>query len=147
MTNLLRDIRDHLQTSEDINEAFGDRIFPDVVPQKTAYPYINLSDVSGSVPYSLAGEVGTHESIITVDVWTDGTGRRAAAERLGELVRNMLSGYRGQLGESGQMCYGCTLQRPLQILASDPLPGSDQHRRRASMDFSIHHPAAVPTFT
>lgn len=146
MTNLLRDIRDHLITDSDIVTAFGGRIYPDVVPQGTAYPYINLSDVSSSPEYDLDGEVGTHISIVTVDVWTDGTGRRAAAERLGDLVRNMLSGFKGQFGDSGQWCSGCEMQRN-NILASDPLPGSDEHRRRVSMDFQITHSASVPTFT
>lgn len=145
MTNLLKDIRDHLQTSDDINEAFGDRIFPDVVPQKTAYPYINLSDVSGSPEYDLSGEIGTHTSIVTVDAWTDGTGRRAAAERFRDMILNMLSGYKGQLGE-GVWCNGCIAQR-VNILASDPKGGSDEHRRRASIDFQIIHTAAVPTFS
>lgn len=146
MTNLLRDIRDHLQTDSDVSDAFGDRMYPDVVPQGTAYPYINLSSISNSPEYDLDGEIGTHVSIVTVDVWTNGTGRRAAAERLGDLVRNMLSGFKGQLGTEGQWVNGCAMIRN-NILAGDPLPGSDEHRRRVSMDFQITHTAAVPTFS
>ena len=146
MTYLLKDIRDHLQTSDDIDDAFADRIFADSVPQGTSYPFINLSDVSNSPEEDLAGEVGTHESIITVDVWTDGTGGPQTAREYGEMVRNMLSGYKGQLG-TGVWCNGAHLIRN-QVLASDPAqPGGDTHRRRVSQDYRIFHSADVPTFT
>jgi hypothetical protein len=145
VTYLLKDIRDHLQESADINDAFADRIYPEVVPQGVAYPFINLSELSNSPEESLGGEIGTHETIITVDAWTDGSGGSAAAKRYGEMIRNMLSGYKGRLGE-GVWCNGAHLIRN-QVLASDPAqPGSDVHRRRVSQDYRIFHSADVPSF-
>jgi hypothetical protein len=144
MTFLSKDVRDYLAAGVEIANAFGERIFPDGMPQGAAYPAIVISDLSNSPEYSLAGEVGTHTSVITIDCWTDGKGGRERVNRLGEMVRNRLSGYRGALGD-GVYCNGARMIRN-NSLAAEPLPGSDQHRRRASMDFEIIHTAAVPDF-
>lgn len=144
MTFLTKDIRDHLADSVEIANAVGDRIYPDGMPQGSEYPAIVISDLSSTPEYDLGGEVGTHTSVVTVDCWTDGKGGRERVNQLGEMVRNRLSGYRGQLGD-GAFCSGAMLIRN-NTVAAEPLPGSDQHRRRASMDFSIVHTAAVPDF-
>jgi hypothetical protein len=93
---------------------------------------------------ALKGEVGTHTSIIQIDVWTDGTGGKSKANELGELVRNRLNGYKGQFGTG---VYGTARMIRNDSLASQPFDGSDNHRRRVSMDFKIIHSADVPTFT
>lgn len=146
MTYLLKDIRDHLLGSEAIADEIADRVFPDAAEQGTEFPYFVLSEVSNTPEEGLQGEVGTHETLVDIDIWTDGTGRHAKAKELSELVRNRLSGYRGQLGE-GEFCNGCHLMRG-NITTNEPTsPGSDKRRRRVNMGFRILHTADVPSFT
>jgi hypothetical protein len=104
-----------------------------------------INDLSNTPEYYLGGEVGSHESVIQIDVWTNGDGGRARANELGELVRNRLSGYRGALG-SGVFCNMCEMIRN-NTVAADPADGSNVHRRRNSMDFRIRHTADVPTYS
>ena len=153
MTFLAKDIRDQLIASTAIADAFSDRVYGEVMPQderdsggvrKLLYPCLIINDVSAEPEMYLGGEAGVHMSVIQIDVWTDGTGGKSKANELGELVRNRLSGYRGQFGTG---CYGtCRLIRN-NSLAAPPVDGSDVHRRRVSMDFEIIHSADVPTFT
>jgi hypothetical protein len=146
MTFILKDIRDRLETSTNIANEFGERIYADTAPQNAVYPFILLSDLSAQPEYYLEGEVGTHTSQIQVDVWTDGTGGKQKANELGELVRNRLSGYRGTIGgEEG--AYGTIRMIRNDSTAPPPLEGSSEHRRRVSMDFEIIHSADVPTLT
>ncbi len=144
MTFVAKDIRDHLAGSAAILDVFSDRMYPDTAPQGVQHPWINISDLSAEPEYSLEGEVGTHTTVIQVDVWTDGKGKRAEAQRLRELIRNRLSGYRGQFGEG---CYGTSRLIRDNVVTSPPVNGSDTHRYRVSMDFEIIHSADVPDFT
>ena len=146
MTYLSKDVADHLKLSAAIVDAFSDRIYPEIIPQekRDAACAIVINDLSNDPEYSLAGEVGTHTSVIQVDVWTDGKGGRGRANELGELVRNRLSGYRGTFGTG---VYGTSHMIRNNTVAAPPLDGSDIHRRRVSMDFEIIHTASVPTLT
>lgn len=153
MTFLVKDIRDQLTASTAILDAFSDRIFPDSIPQelrdsegnrRTLYPAIVIGEISAQPEYDLGGESGVHTTQLQLDVYTDGTGGRPKANELSELVRNRLSGYRGQFGTG---CSGtCRLIRvPTTIEA--PTDASDNKRYRVSMDFEIIHTAAVPDLT
>ena len=153
MTFLAKDIRDHLAGSVAILNGFSDRMYGEFAPQeerdsggdrRLLYPCIVISDVSAEPEYSLRGEVGTHKSIIQLDVWTDGTGGKQRANELGELVRNRMSGYRGQFGTG---CYGTSHMVRCNSLASPPTEASDRYRRRVSMDFEIVHTADVPSLS
>lgn len=144
MTYLLKDIRDHLAGSAAVVDAVSNRIFDEVVPQGVQYPLINLSDLSAEPEMGLGGEVGVHKTQVQVDVWTDGTKGKAECNRIAELVRNRMNGYRGTFGTG---CYGVSRMVRSNALAAPPIDGSDTHRRRYSMDFEITHTAAVPTLT
>ena len=143
MTYLTKDVADQLLASAAIVDVVSDRVYPDRVPQGVAYPAIVISDLSNDPEYILTGEAGVHTSIVSIDGWTDGRGGRASINDLSELIRNRLSGYSGTLG-TGVTAHSCRMIRN-NTLAADPLQGSDQHRRRASLDFEIIHSAAVPT--
>jgi hypothetical protein len=147
MTFLTKDIADHLKGSTNILDAFSADIYPEVIPQERKSEWqqaIVLSDLSNDPEYGLAGEPGTHTSIVTVDIWTDGKGGKARANELGELVRNRLSGYRGTFGTG---VYGTSRMIRNNSTAAEPIDGGSTHRRRVSMDFEIIHTADVPTFT
>lgn len=144
MTFLAKDIRDHLAGSDNIANEFSNRMFPDVAPQGVEHPWINISDLTNEPEYYLGGEAGLHTTVIQVDVWTDGSGKRAEANRLGELVRNRLNGYRGQFGAG---CTGTARMIRNNTVTAPPVNGSDQHRWRVSMDFEVIHTADVPDFT
>lgn len=147
MTYLTKDIADHLKGSTAINDAFGVHFYPDGIPQGIAWEQaIVISDLSNDPEYDLDGEVGTHTSVIQVDVWTDGKGAkpRERINTLSELVRSRLSGYRGQFGTG---VYGTARMIRNNTVAAPPTDGSDTYRRRASMDFEIIHTADVPSLT
>lgn len=145
MTFLVKDIADQLLASTAIVNAFSNRVFPEVIPQgSNQYPAIVLNDISNAPEYYLGGESGMHTSTVQVDVWTDGTGGKQKANELGELVRNRLSGYRGQFGTG---VYGTARMISNNSNAAAPVDASDNHRRRVSMDFEFIHSAAVPDFT
>lgn len=152
MTYLVKDIRDQLAASAAIQNAFSDRIFPEVIPQelrdannnrRSPFPCLVINEISAEPAYSLRGEVGTHTAQIQIDVWTDGTGGKQRAVELGELVRNRLNGYRGTIGTG---CYGTIRMIRNDPTFAPPVDGSDLHRRRVSQDYEVIHSADVPTF-
>lgn len=145
MTFLTEDIRDHLAGSIEVHDAFGEHIYDTRIPQKVAYTSaLVITIVSQQPEYYLGGEVGTHISQVQIDIWSDGKRSAAGANLLAELVRNRLSGYRGELGE-GCFCNHARIIR-YDSTAPEPVDGSNVHRRRVSMDFEIIHTADVPTF-
>lgn len=147
MTFLTKDIRDHLAGSTAIVNVVSDRMYAESVPQgkgELDYPCIVINDVSSDPEMYLGGEAGVHTTVIQIDAWTDGSGGKAAINTLSELIRNRLNGYRGQFGTG---CSGTARMIRNNSVAAPPVDGSDQHRRRASLDFEIIHTADVPTFT
>lgn len=153
MTFLLKDIADHLGGSQNIVDAVENRIFPDVIPQEvrdsggsrmTLYPCLVLQAVSATPEYYLGGEASYHQAVIQVDVFTDGRRGTKHANELAELVRNRLSGYRGQFGTG---CRGTARLVRCNAVPVEPADGSDTHIRRTSMDFEINHTAATPSLT
>jgi len=145
VTFIDKDIADHLKGSIAIADAFGPHIYPEVVPQGLKpEQFILINIVSAQPEYALSGEVGTHTTIVQVDVWTDGRGGRTRANELGELVRNRLSGYRGQFGSGA---FGTAEQIRLDSVAQTPGDGSGNFPRRVSIDYKVTHAAAVPTLT
>jgi hypothetical protein len=147
VTFIEKDIRDHLAASTNIYDAFSDRIYPDVIPQdkRDFECAIVINDLSKTPEYSLIGEVGTHTTVVQINVWTDGSGGKARANELAELVRNRLNGYRGTFGTGS---YGTArFIGGGGSTAAPPADGSDMHRRRVSMDFEVIHTASVPTLT
>jgi len=145
MTFLTKDIADHLRSSTAVFDAFADDIYPEVIPQERKNNWrqaLVLNDLSNEPEYYLGGESGTHTSIIQIDVWTDGESGKARANELAELVRNRLSGYRGQFGTG---CSGTAHMIRNDSVAAPPVDGGSTHRRRVSMDFKIIHTADVPT--
>lgn len=153
MTFVLKDIADCLIASADIADAVENRIFPEVIPQEvrnsqgqrtSVYPCLVLGIVSNQPEYALRGESGKHQTTIQVDVWTDGDRGSFHANEISELVRNRLSGYRGQFGTG---CYGTARLVRCNSLPVEPVDGSDTHRRRISMDFELIHTATAPDLT
>lgn len=142
MTFLLKDIRDHLAASPAILDAFSDRMYPEAAPQGAGYPRLHINDVSSVPEYILAGEAGVHTTTVQIDVWTDGTGGKQRANELSELVRNRLNGYKGVFGTG---CQGSARIIRNNALSAPPVDGSDNHRRRYSMDFEVIHSASIPT--
>jgi hypothetical protein len=145
MTFLAKDIRDHIKGSVDCLDAFGDHIYESIIPQGVSYEAALVINIISQQPdYYLGGEVGSHQTQVQLDVYTNGQGSAVRANEVAELVRNRLSGYRGQLGE-GCFCSNAMLRSG----EADPVPavdGSDLHKRRVRLDFEIRHTADVPTF-
>lgn len=145
MTFLTQDLRDHLAGSVEVHDEFGTNIYEARIPQNVVYTSaLVITIVSQQPEYYLGGEVGTHISQVQIDIWSDGKRGAVHANRLSELVRNRLSGYRGELGE-GCFCNHARIIR-YDSTAPEPVDGSNVHRRRVSMDFEIIHTASVPTF-
>lgn len=139
MKYISTDVAKRLLANADLVNLISDRLYFDGIPRQGAvYPLVLVSDISLVPEYSLDGEVDAQTSQIQVDYWTDGKealqGPKKAKEG-GELIATILSGYRGQLGDNTD-CKSCRIIRS-NVLASQPLPGSDIHRRFSSHDFEI----------
>jgi len=153
VTFVLKDIADHLTGSADIADAVSNRVYPDYIPQEARdslgqkqplYPCLVLGVVSGEPEYVLSGEGGVHQTIIQLDVWTDGDRGSFRANEIAEMVRNRLSGYRGTFGTG---CRGTARMIRSNPIAVAPVDASDTYRRRVSMDFELIHTADAPDFT
>lgn len=70
--------------------AAGDRIYPDLLPQKVTYPAITYSDVSdmGHI------DIGVDYPRYNITVWSP---RRIEAKNLAETILNLLHGYKNVL--------------------------------------------------
>ena len=145
MTFIAKDIADQLKTSTSIYDDVAPHIYLDTIPQGVDWEKaIVVSEVSAEPAYYLAGEAGTHTTVVQVQYWTDGTGGRTKANTGAELIRNRLSGYRGQFGTGVRGTSRLISTTPL---LPPPIDGSDNRRRGVNLDFEIIHRAAAPDFT
>lgn len=138
-------VRDWLQASDAISNAVGSRIYADVMPQGETRDRINISKISFTPEYGLAGECGNGTSVIQLDYWSQHKDAVAHVKDGGQMIRNRISGYRGPLNEH-VFANSCILLRGPEETASAPTDASGIFRRRSTIDVEIIHTTAVPTF-
>lgn len=102
-------IATRLTTHEATAPVFGDRVFPVIAPQNTAYPLLCYRRLSVTAPASLSGTINRPVVSIEVKVYARSY---AGALDAAEAVRKALNGFVGTLE-------GCTVQRTTWTQESD----------------------------
>lgn len=141
----LHSVKTFLEDSTAIADLLQDRLYPLRAPQATEFPYIVLDQISDSPEYELAGESGQSRLTAQVDCYARGKSGFFLAKRLGDAVRNRLSGYRGLLDETVWASKATMVRN--NSLEEDASDGSDYPIHRVSMDFEIVYGRTVPDFT
>lgn len=137
-----------LHGSADIRNRVGARIYPERVPAGVEGECIVVSHVSSEVENHLQNESDCAIPTIQLDFYSNTV---TTAESGYQLIRNLLSGFRGDvvhLGSDGEEetthISGCNLIGP-GMLEEEPADGSDQWIFSYSADFQIFHSQSVPT--
>lgn len=145
---MIADLRDFLNTSVNIANMIEGRIEYEYVRQNTAYPHILLRVIDDSPPlYHLGGEPDISNAAVQLDCYAkDETGPNGAynAEKLSSYVRNRISGYRGDMGDT--RIQSCTLTNSSPF-DEEPEAGEQGRVHRVTMNFEIKYYRAVPDFT
>lgn len=137
-----------LRDSADIRDRVATRIYFENAPAKTQGECIIIRNISGSVNNHLTNETGVAQPLVQIDFYAENASKAHSGY---QLVRNLLSGYRGTATyldddgeESTAEIQGCNLVRP-GALVQEPRDGSDQWSYRYSADFEVFHEQTVPT--
>lgn len=142
-------LRDSDAIRDAVAECNGTGFFFERAPQNTTGRHIIISEVTGSVFNALTNEIGTTASVVQVNAY----GRTPAeARQLGQLCRNRLSGFAGNvdyLTDSGTeaTAYISVTQQRKGIDITDPEDASDKWKYAHSADYLVFHPQTVPDHT
>lgn len=139
---ILHDLKAHLLDKVDLTSKIGDRFFVNRAPERTEFPYILASVVSGQPAYSLAGETGTTQPIIQITAWARDPNGPFQADQVAELVRDKISGFRGSW--NGTFVSSCILQNEPLSYSEEPDDDSDNHFHAVQADYQVTHGRAVP---
>lgn len=140
---ILHDLKTHLLGKVGLTSKIGERIYINRAPDRTAFPYILASVVSGQPAYSLAGETGTAQPIIQITAWARDPNGPFQADQVAELVRDKISGFRGSWGNT--FVSSCILQNEPLGYSEEPDDDSDNYFHAVQADYMVTHGRAVPT--
>lgn len=97
----------HLKNNIDINQKVNGRIYPLVIPQKSEFPVITYTKVSGERLHSLSGDTGATRPFFQISCWAD---RYSDVKDLAQKVRFCLQNHSGKIGgQSGVNVSGTLL--------------------------------------
>lgn len=139
--NILRSVRDSLVDRPGIRTHVGMRVFDGRVPAAAQHSnHIVLRRISSVHEYDLGGEIGTVQTVVQIDVYSNVP---AIRDDVAEEVRLMLSGSRGYVGNEASKLFvnAATVERDMAI-EDRPVDASDEWVFRRSMDFRITHEQA-----
>jgi Protein of unknown function (DUF3168) len=92
------DLTTYLKADATIAAAVGPRVFPNIVPQGSAFPAISYNQVSGVRLYDVNnGPTGRAMPRITINSWAT---RYLEVRQLADAVRLRLNGFRGVMGST-----------------------------------------------
>jgi Protein of unknown function (DUF3168) len=95
---LVIDLTAYLKADATISAAVSGRVFPNIVPQGSAFPAISYNQVSGVREYDINdGPTGRAMPRITINSWAT---RYLDVRNLAEAVRQRLNGFRGVMGST-----------------------------------------------
>lgn len=145
---MIADLKTYLVASTTITNLIEERVERQYVRQGTAYPHLLLTALDDTPPlYHLGGEPDISEFMVQIDAYAkDDGGPNGAyvAQQLADAVRNRISGYRGDMGNTSVR--SCTLLRS-NALDEEPEAGEQGRTHRVSMDYQIKYARTVPDFT
>lgn len=136
-----------LHDSAGVRNRVGTRIYARNAPAGVSGEHIILNIISGTVHDHLTNEADIAERMIQIDFHAD---RATDAETGSELVRNLLSGYRGEvsmLSDEGVLSaydFQANLVRPGDLV-NGPQDASDRWSYQHSADYQVFYEQSVPT--
>ena len=131
----------YLSTKASVFAAVGTRIFPEVAPERAAYPFITYTLVGDVPEHHMTSAAGLTNVTMQIDIWSE---TFALAVSVSEIIRNALDGFTGPLGTENLGIRTCHLENRITIPESD-IEGGQNPVFRKSMDFLIWHVESVPT--
>jgi len=142
---ILADLRTHLLSFTDITNKIGTRVYINRAPEKTPTPYLIISRTSGTPQYSLDGEIGKAQSMLEITAWDRDPNGPYKANVIGDLVRDKLSGWRGNWCDT--YVDGCTLEG--EPIDRDEIPndGSSDGWHAVDQTYQVTHSSPVPTLS
>lgn len=128
---------DFLIADNDVSNAVGDRIYPDVAPAGAGYPRITYQRISGQPEHHMTGPSGLIRQRFQIDCWGE---NGPSVETVSEAVRLALDTFRGDMGDVAVKSVSLESQADLYV---SPTDGSQVSIRRTRMDFEIWHTQSV----
>ncbi len=131
----------YLSTKAEVTAAVSTRIFPQVAAEGTIYPFVVYSVISDNPEHDMDGAVGLTSINMQIDVWSETIALRMS---IAEIIRNVLDGFRGNMGTENLYIQSCFLDNRANFEERDT-EGKADPVYRSSLDFSIWHVETVPT--
>ncbi len=130
---------DYMSNHATITTQVSDRIYPEVAPEQTTYPFITFTINTEAHDHYMEGASGLANPNIQIDVWAGKVSDRAITT---EAVRASMDGFRGLMDD--MEIRNCFLVDKTNFMEPSQ-EGEGKPIYRASMDFSIWHVESVPT--
>jgi len=121
-----------LVTDVDVSALVGTRVYPEQVPQGSAFPYITFLNVTSSPIRSLSGYSGVTKTMLQVDCFADD---KATVVALKDAVRVAI-GDRNNWQQAGLVVQSSQLDA-YRDTSERPFDGGERMVRRVSMDFIV----------
>lgn len=128
----------HLKTKTAITDLVDDRIYADNPPQDTAYPFILLTNESGSA----WGSVNNHQVkayVMRLNVMMVSENNRGQSEVLQELVEDSIIEYKSATTDATHPIAGTTVDGSFDWGSTARKDGTDSHDYWCEQNFLVHY--------
>ena len=133
------ELRTYLKGFAAIRDATPGGCWPGKSPAKVRGDRLILRKVTGDTQYSIVNELAKTGVTMQIDAYSSSP---AKARDLHHLVRNVLSGYRGDAGDVSIEGTQIVSERATE---EEPEDGSDKWTHRYSADYFFFHTQTAPT--
>ncbi len=117
------------------------RIYASTPPSSPVYPFVTFQVLNNQPAHHMGGAVGLTEVLMQIDAWAFLVSEQ---QSISEALRNLLDGFRGQMGTELLEVRKCFLETRNTFQEPDK-QGKNLPVHRASLDFSIWHEESLPT--
>lgn len=139
---IIAELATHLRSKPSLTTLIGNAVYSKRAPHGVGNRYVLLSKFGGDPKYSLTGEVGTTHSILQVSCWARDPNGAVVANQIGDAIRNLISGFRGEWGDT--FVSDCSLTSEPTEQDEAPDDGSDRWWHGVSQDYRVTHAQFVP---
>lgn len=140
MADIGRGIRTYLVAQSGVSDLISTRMYPDILPQDTAFPSIVYAVISDITEHHLSAASNVSRSLIQIDCFASS---RLSANALAEAVRAEMDGYRGSAGSESVLA---SHMRNRSFSYDMPDENDDVGLYRVMLEFLVWHTESVPTF-
>jgi hypothetical protein len=135
MANVGKAVADFLMSKPAITGLLGDKLFVNIVPQKTPYPFATYRRISTVREHHLKGRAGLVKSRIEVSVYSK---RESESDAIATAIEE--SGFVAFRGtQSGFIICGVQLENGPESSIDMSYDGSDEHVYVSSLDFVVNY--------